>query len=165
MLDAFSDDLEWCPHSEYAKGFEGYNNVLGTREIFTMIGFVIYVGSYVVGTIASIGTVVIVINRRLERKYLTQGTGQENRVEIVRDAIKLSSTIFISNMLAPIFIIATLGNSNFIEECEDPIPLYVALNILSLSVFTIISSALDPVIVIIFSKEMKLFLQQKLFAT
>ena len=109
MLDEFSDDLKWCPHSEYAMTLEGYyNDVLGTRGIFALIGFVIYIGSYVLGTVASIGTVVIIIIRKHKRKYLTQGTGQENRVDIVRDAIKLSSTIFISNMLAPILIVATL---------------------------------------------------------
>ena len=166
MSDEFSDNLKWCPHSEYAMTLEGYyNDVLVTRGIFALIGFVIYIESYVLGTVASIGTVVIIIIRKHKRKYLTQGTGQENRVDIVRDAIKLSSTIFISNMLAPILIVATLAYINFIKDCKEFFPLYVALNILSFSVFTIISSAIDPVIVIIFSKEMRMFLKQKLFAS
>ena len=165
MFDAFSDDLEWCPYTEYAIDYEGGKDVLETREIFALIASVIYIGSYVLGTFASIGTVALVIIKKLKRRYLTQGTGQENRIQMVWDAVKLSSAVFISNMLVPIFIVATLGNESFIDECKGFIPLYVALNILSLSVFAIISSALDPIFVIIFSKEMRIFLKQKLFVT
>ena len=161
LLEAFSDDLFWCPLQEYAFAIISSTSThSSTLELATVIGIISYMGVTIIGSAASIGTILLVLIRKIKRNSLTQNTAPTNSTEILRDGIRISSMIVFANVINPAFqIVSTIRN----DGCVNDSTLGTMICIFTYSVCNIISSALDPLIVIIFSRELKQVLKDKIF--
>ena len=154
LMDALSDYLRWCPMYEYS-------DIYDSVKVDTMVivgGIAIYMGIYIIGGISSVGTIILVVIRKIQRKSLTQNTESTNNAEIVKDGIRISSMVFFTNILAPILQLAFIIK---FENCNSNNYLIQVLSILTVSVYPICSSAIDPFIVILFSNETKKILKEK----
>ena len=163
ILDVFSDSLEWCPVYEYAiqinLGNATYSHIqAGVSDL----AYFLFIGFSVLGCIASIGTIILVLMRKIRRKSLTQNTANANSAEIVKDGIRIFLMVFFVNVFPPILQIVFAAN--FLEVgCYISNSFFIIISILVTSVSFMITSALDPLIVIFFSDAMKKFLKEKLF--
>ena len=165
MMDVFSDILGWCTVSEYAipmnLGDTMYNQI---QARVTYIAYFPFIGFSVLGYISSIGTIILVLMRKIQRKSLTQNTANANSAEILKDGIRIFLMELFANVLIPILLIVFA--TKFLEVgCSVTIShsFFMVTSILATSVLHIISSTLDPLIVILFSDEMKKFLEEKRF--
>ena len=152
LLQIFSEGFDWCPLKFYAYPSSP------VKQIVTVYGMISYMGITIIGSILSIGTIILILIRKVQRKSLTQNTASANNTDIIRDGIRISSMIVfaIANILQIISISREI-------ECTNNNSFSTIIIILSFSVCTIISSALDPLIVILFSGEIKKFLKEKIF--
>ena len=163
MLDVFSDNLEWCPVFEYAIPINlGNTTYSKIHSRLSDVAYYLFTGFSVLGCIASIGTIILVLMRKIRRKSLTQNTANANSVEVLKDGIRIFLMVLFANVLPPILQIMFI---NYFPEvgCSAGHSFFMVTSILAISVSPIISSALDPVIVILFSDEMKKFLKEKIF--
>ena len=161
LLEAFFDDLFWCPLQEYA-----FPNICNTSTYsialakISEIGVSLYMVAIVIGSAASIGTIILIVIRKIRRNSLTQNAASAISTDIIRDVIRISSMIVFANVISPTFqIISIIRN----ERCGSYTFLSIMISIFTYSVCPIISSALDSLIVIIFSGEVKKFLREKIF--
>ena len=154
LLQIFSQAYEWCPLRFYAYPLSPVNQIIG------IFGMMLYLVISIAGSMVSIGTIILVLIRKVQRKSLTQNTASANSADIIRDGIRISSMIVFANVIAPILQIISI----YVKfECINKNPLLTAIVILSFSVCPIVSSALDPLIVILFSGEIKKFFKEKIF--
>ena len=161
LAEAFSDDLLWCPLQEYAfpnnSSTATYRITLANISVF---GVSLYMVAFVIGSAASIGTIILVVIRKIRRNSLTQNAASAIITDIIRDGIRISSMIVFANVISPTFqIISIIRN----EVCGNYSSLSIVISIFTYSACPIISSALDPLIIIIFSGEVKRFLKEKIF--
>ena len=154
LLKIFSQAFKWCPLKFYAYPSSPVNKIISVFEIMS------YMGISSIGSILSIGTIILVLIRKVQRKSLTQNTVSANNTDIIRDGIRISSMIVFANIIAPILQIISISGE---IKCKNNNSFWTIIIILSFSVCTIISSALDPLIVILFSGEIKRFLKEKIF--
>ena len=148
LLQMFSGDLAWCQWIEHAIP---NNSITSTYSItlanISEIGLSLYMVAIVIGSAASIGTIILVIIRKIRRNSLTQNAASAISTDIIRDGVRISSMIVFANVITPTFqIISIIRN----EECGNYTFLSIVISIFTYSVCPIISSALDPLIVIIF---------------
>ena len=163
MLDVFSDSLEWCPVFEYAIPINlGNTTYSKIHSRLSDVAYYLFTGFSVLGCIASIGTIIIVLMRKIRRKSLTQNTANANSVEVLKDGIRIFLMVLFANVLPPILQIMFINYFPLVG-CSVSHSFFMVTSILAISVSPIISSALDPVIVILFSDEMKKFLKEKIF--
>ena len=80
MLVALSDNLKWCPMYEFGTSHEPrlvttYDKV---NMMMNLSGVTIYMGLSILGGISSVGTIILVLIRKVHRKSLTQNTATTN---------------------------------------------------------------------------------------
>ena len=161
LLQTFSGDLSWCQWNEHA--FPN-NSSASTYSIklanISEIGVSLYMVAFVIGSITSIGTIILVVIRKIRRNSLTHNAAAPNSTDIIRDGIPISSMIVFANVITLTFqIISIIRN----EGCGSYTSFSIVISIFTYSVCPIISCALDPLIIIIFSGEIKNFVKEKIF--
>ena len=162
MLDVFSDSLEWCPVFEYAIPINlGNTTYSKIHSRLSDVAYYLFTSFSVLGCIASIGTIILVLMRKIRRKSLTQNTVNAKSVEVLKDGIRIFLMVLFANVLPPILQIMFI--TYFLQVmCSVSHSFFMVTSILAISVSPIISSALDPVIVILFSDAIKKFLKEKI---
>ena len=162
ILDVFSDNLEWCPLFEYAIPINLGDTMYGqVQSRVTEIAYFLFIGFSVLGCISSIGTIILVLISKIRRKSLNQNTANANNTEILKDGIRIFLMVLFTNVLPPIFQIVFATKFRQVG-CSISNSFLMVTSIFVTSVSSIISSALDPLIVIMFSDEMKKFLKEKI---